>query len=97
MLAFLFAGLSAMSCKALGDNPFELKILQHLFEQYQRKQACDYANQFLNELAGDPYLDSCSDSAGVAFVDAITRPSLCETFTNDAQGTADPPLRNIAG
>lgn len=64
VLSLIFLSLSF---SVLAKADFDLNQMKDMFNKYQRKQAYDYASQYLSELEGDPYFDYYY---GVSAIDA---------------------------
>jgi len=56
-----------LSFSVFAASDFDLNHMKDMFNKYQRKQAYEYASQYLNELEGDPYFDYYY---GVSAIDA---------------------------
>jgi hypothetical protein len=65
----LIAGLVilGLSCSAWAEPDFDLNHMKDMFNKYQRRQAYEYASQYLSQLEGDPYFDYYY---GVSAIDA---------------------------
>ena len=66
LLLTILVGL-ALPASAAPDTDFDIKQLSSLFDLYKRKQAYEYASQYLDEQEGDPYFDYYY---GVSAIDA---------------------------
>lgn len=56
-----------LSCSAWAESDFDLNHMKDMFNKYQRRQAYEYASQYLSQLEGDPYFDYYY---GVSAIDA---------------------------